>query len=340
MEALAGTLRLRDWRPAGTIALGLCLTVCLLAARQRLIGAWYQNLGYLHLSRALLLPQGVSQELPRAEASFGQALRWQDDSSSARWGLGLAYHQRGEDGAALEEWRTRDDALSRLLVHSDVAVAAEEYTAALNWALLATELQPESSSTHYRLAEAYRGLEQPDTALREYARAKGLNSFAPGDTADMAECYFGEARLYQAQENWDTARWHYEVGVQMRRDARAYAALANIYQYRVGDLLAAASYLRQAIAMEPNQAWWHVALGEVYLSQEKYEQALSELHKALELRAGLAEEPEVLVALGRAYYGLEEFDAAAAAYETALTLDPENETAREGLDDAVGQAVR
>ena len=61
----------------------------------------------------------------------------------------------------------------------------------------------------------------------------------------MASCYFGEARVYEAQEKWPTAVWHYEAGLRIREDARAYAALGGIYQYRMRDLDTAEWLLKQ-----------------------------------------------------------------------------------------------
>ncbi len=335
MEAVQPRSRLLSSRKLGTLFLALIVAIAILALRQTLASSWYQNLGYLHLTRAFLAPESRAEELGSAHASFTQAVSWQESNSSARWGLGQVYHQLGDDGAAMEEWQRTEGALFRLLTASDAAFKAEDYTRGLDQALVALALDPNSSSAHYRVGEAYRALGELDGALSEYQRAKELNAFLPGDTSDMASCYFAEARVYAAQENWDAAVWHYEVGLELRPDAPAYAALGNIYHYRLRDLESAESYLQQAVALEPTQAWWHVGLAEIYLNQESYRDALSELQTALELGGEVTEVASVYVRLGRAHYGLGQLESAFQAYEQALALDPDNASATQGLEEVL-----
>ena len=228
MEAVQRGSRLLSSRKLGTLFLGLILAITILAFRQTLASSWHQNLGYVHLTRAFLATDFNADELSGADVSFAQAVSWQEDNSRARWGLGQVYHQVGDDAAAVEQWRRAEGALSRLLAASDAAFKAEDYTRALDQALLVLAVDPSSSSAHYRLGEAYRALGELDRALTEYQRAKEQNSFLPGDEADLAACYFGEARVYAAEENWDAAVWHYEVGLKVRPDAPAYAALGRI----------------------------------------------------------------------------------------------------------------
>lgn len=315
--------------------LALTLAITILALRPTLASSWYQNLGYLHLSRALLAQEPGAEELASAHLSFTHAVSWQDHNSRARWGLGEVYHQLGDDVAAVKQWQRTEGALPCLLGASDAAFKAEDYSEALDQVLLAVEVEPNSSSAHYRLGQAYRGLGQLDRGLSEYQRAKELNSFLPGDTADLASCYFGEARVYAAQENWDAAVWHYEVGLELRPDAQIHASLSDIYRYRVRDLAGAASHVQQAIALEPTEPWWHVSLAAIYLDQEKYDHALHELQAAILIEDSLTQIPDVQIELGRAYYGLGQYHNAVQAYEQALANDPDNGSAQEGLEQAL-----
>lgn len=273
--------------------------MALVALRETLLSAWYGNLGYLGLSRALLSPSPGDEELLSARASFVEALAWQGDKPSASWGLGRVYYQLGDEDAAVEAWQGSESALSRLLTSSDSAFKRQDYPLALELALLAQRLNPQSSSVRYRLGEAYRATGELDLALEEYERAKEYNAFLPGDETDLASCYFGQARVYEAMTNWEAAIWHYEAGLQIREDAGAYVALGEIYGYRLKDLETAESLMKQAIALEPDEVWRHVSLGELYLAEERYQEAVPE-------------------------------------FERALALDPENEEAQQGLDEALG----
>jgi protein O-GlcNAc transferase len=280
-----------------TIFLGFCLLVALLLLQEPLLSDWYGNRGYLDLSRALLL--GGDEGLLKARASFVEAQAWQRDNPSAAWGLGQAYYHLGDEDAATLTWQKSERSLPLLLSSSDAAFNRQDYPLALDLALLAQRLDPHSSSVAYRLGEAYRATGELERALEEYERAKEYNAFLPGDEADLASCYFGQARVYEARRNWEAAIWHYEAGLEMRPDAGACVSLGEIYQYHLKDLETAESLLKQAIALEPDQAWWHVSLGELYLAQQKYEEAAPE-------------------------------------FQRALALDPENKEAQQGLERAVG----
>jgi len=289
---------LARWRRTTTALLALSLLVAVVALRETLLSAWYGNLGYLGLSRGLL--SGGDEGLLSARASFIQALARQGWNPSASWGLGRVYYHLGDDDAAVEAWQGSERALSRLLSSSDSAFKGQDYPLALELALLAQRLEPQSSSVRYRLGEAYQVTGELDRALEEYERAKEYNAFLPGDERDLASCYFGQARVYEAQSNWEAARWHYEAGLQIGEDAAAYASLGRIYHYQVGDLDTAEALLKQAIALEPGEAWWRISLGELYLAGARYEEALFEL-------------------------------------EQAVALDPDNEEARQGLEQALEQ---
>ena len=202
--------------------------MALVALRETLLSAWYGNLGYLGLSRALLSPSSGDEELLNAQASFAEALARQGDNPSASWGLGRVYYHLRDDDAAVEAWQGSERSLSRLLSSSDSAFKSQDYPLALELALLAQRLDPQSSSVRYRLGEAYRATGELDRALEEYERAKEYNAFLPGDEMDLASCYFGQARVYEAMSNWEAARWHYEAGLRLRADAAGEARLGSI----------------------------------------------------------------------------------------------------------------
>jgi tetratricopeptide (TPR) repeat protein len=209
-----------------TIFLGFCLVVALLLLQEPLLSHWHQNLGYLELSRALLL--GGDGGLLKARASFIEAQTWQGDNPSALWGLGQAYYHLGDEEAAVQAWQKSERSLPLLLSSSDAAFNRQDYPLALDLALLAQRLDPSSSSVAYRLGEAYRATGELDRALEEYERAKEYNAFLPGDEGDLASCYFGQARVYEVLKNWEAAIWHYEAGLRLRADVAAEAGLASI----------------------------------------------------------------------------------------------------------------
>ena len=91
---------------------------------------------------------------------------------------------------------------------------------------------------------------------------------------------------------------------------------------------AAITYLKQSIAIDPQQFAPQLALSVAYSENGNLEEAIGAL---TQMRQRFPKAPEVSFNLGTAYAQQKRFKEAAAAYKEALQLDPQNSVARLSL---------
>ena len=80
-----------------------------------------------------------------------------------------------------------------------------------------------------------------------------------------------------------------------------------------------------------------VEMGKFYFVNMKYDHAITEFNRALELNR---ENPEIYYNLGLAYEGKSDRDSAREMYEKALVINPEYAIAREHLDRILGISTK
>lgn len=111
--------------------------------------------------------------------------------------------------------------------------------------------------------------------------------------------------------------------------------------FRQGNLLAAESALREAVALEPGSAFAHKLLGLTYSAQEKYAQAEPHLRQACEINP---HEENACYYLGRAYYSLNRYPDSEGAFTKALSQPNANRgrvfAGRALTMDAMGQTAK
>jgi Flp pilus assembly protein TadD len=95
-----------------------------------------------------------------------------------------------------------------------------------------------------------------------------------------------------------------------------------------GDYEAAIAELRQALIEEPNSAEAHHQLGLVFGFVGEFDDSLSSLKRAVDLRQ---DNVPVLNDLAKTYAMLGMYEEARAGFEEVLRLDPGNETARQNM---------
>ncbi|TGT61295.1 sulfotransferase family protein [Mesorhizobium sp. M00.F.Ca.ET.170.01.1.1] len=99
----------------------------------------------------------------------------------------------------------------------------------------------------------------------------------------------------------------------------------------------ALQYFVRAVNEEPNNAYYHLSLGEAYTKVSEYSLAIRHMLYALELRPDLV---DTLCALGRAYIDSDKPDLALPLYERALKLSPDHPKVRIGLASALSSLGR
>jgi tetratricopeptide (TPR) repeat protein len=118
------------------------------------------------------------------------------------------------------------------------------------------------------------------------------------------------------------------------RDPQAWHGLGVALKAQTDRLEEAADALRKAVALEPNHAESHCALGEALLRLERPSQAASSFARCVDLAP---EQAASRAWLGFALELLGEREKAIGAYRGSLSLDPRNRYALQGLERLAGR---
>ncbi|TDA67737.1 MAG: hypothetical protein D9V47_09475 [Clostridia bacterium] len=190
--------------------------------------------------------------------------------------------------------------------------------------------------------------EDLDTGLARLQQAVKLVPVTPGYRADLAWAYWRAGEEHnQAYYRWQ-ARQQLEKAVEL--SPLNYSANLQVGELLVAeaDYHAAEAYFRRAVIYGGFVPEPYADLGYLYLSQERYGEALEIMQRGLQM-AGLAEinAPTALekqrvqaarlqmhLGLARAYEALGNWSARRAELVAALEIDPENAVARRELSKA------
>jgi tetratricopeptide (TPR) repeat protein len=152
---------------------------------------------------------------------------------------------------------------------------------------------------------------------------------------DALTNYLALAHAYERLRQWDDAAAAYTAALARQDDAdtRLYLGLVRVQQ---GQLDAAVTEIKQALALNPHDALAHASLGDVYLQQGQLDAAADAYRQAI------GEDDQALYHLGLAavYTRQGKTDAAMAAYQDAIRLDRQNAAAYAGLGDLYSQGGR
>jgi tetratricopeptide (TPR) repeat protein len=192
-----------------------------------------------------------------------------------------------------------------LLAHqsgkSDVAVSMIRQAIAAGFA---------GALAYYNLAEAYRALGQTEEAVVSYQQA------LKADPSD-GYAHFGLADAHYDAGDFDRAVDHYERALALEPDhPEILNNLGNALLQR-GDSAGALARYERAVAVDPDYAGAMANIAEVRADTDK-EAALPLLRRA----AGLAEEAETLVQIGRIFRQLDLPVEAMECFERAIAADP------------------
>ncbi len=266
----------------------------------------------------------AAQPAPRPAADVATAVLLRETAALHRQG----HHREG--AALLTEELKRDPQRPRLHYNLGIFRAAlDEYEAAA--AAFEEELArfPGHAESHRALAAAYSRLGRLEDSVAHF---ESCLASLPDDPA----CAFGLGRSLSVLGLFDQALPHLEHAAELRADAGAYAELAIVHR-RLGDLERAAGAFAQALADDPSHLRTLLGYGQTLTALGRREDgaALLERHQRLAAmqdqldafeRGRKQGQPPLQAYLDVARLHLEREDRAAAAalYEQAMTLDPED----------------
>ncbi len=286
------------------IALGLALLV-LWPLRAGLASVIYNNVGSLHLNRALLGPElgreARIERAARAGQAFQWALAWDPLNGQAYYNLGAVYEQwqaipardaaldraaalapsdvvarfrrgqalaaRGMETRALQEWRAAG--ADEYFIHRGLALAgAGEPVAAVAHYERALILNPESADAYYYLGRVLSALGREAEALA------ALESAAALEPPASPRRYLLWAEVYVARQAWESA-------LEAFGQAATLAPEDPVPHYRMGQLLAdqfqdpaaAIPHWQWALRLDPDYVPPRMALGQAYAEQGACDEA-------------------------------------------------------------------
>lgn len=224
--------------------------------------------------------------LSKAEAAYEAALALEPKDYRALCGLGDAYFEAGRYTAALARYEAA------------LTTDAERVPAQLGVARAKLHLDKAREAR-----EALTALLQKNPKHAKVALWLGRALEKDGDRAGAEKAY----------------RVAIDAGGVSDEAALAYVALAQLLR-QGGQLEEAASLLTQALQKLPDSAPLHRGLGEVALSQGRYEQALGEFNAARKLDPA---DVGVLFSIGVCHRKLNQFEEASRVFSEVAKLDPE-----------------
>jgi tetratricopeptide (TPR) repeat protein len=289
------------------------------------------NAGYIRLNQGLAVSDPAS--LDSSEQTLEQIGRQSPLSPRARRGIGLAYMNREQFAATVEQWIAYDDAVNESMAWAFRAERLGDWATAEQWHRLSVEIDPGNGDHWYRLAQVSGQLGRNIEAADHYLAA--LNSPTHSDIgrstilmrlAEMAKRaeprdwtevhlwydraldqdeFTEEREEFQARMGRAEAldnMGHYNAALEDYRwvaDRLPRNYWANLHTGRLlwqveQDAAAAERYLLQAIERDPTEKWGYRALALVFAQTGQEDQAIE-------------------------------------LYQTILSLDPNDEVARERL---------
>lgn len=212
-------------------------------------------------------------------------------------------------------WMVQTNLGHALVEREDYDAAQERYERAL-------ELAPHLPEPHWNVGIGLAVRGDADGALRRFNEALRLDPNFP-------QAYFSRGNVYRERGQLDEAIKQYEQAVALKPDyAEAYLNLGIIAeaQDRPDDAI---RYYELAVRNKLDYAIGHNNLANVLRTRGRPQEALIHYSQVLRLQPWRA---DVHANMGATFLQLRQFDNAIAAFRTALSIDPNLDPARRGLE--------
>ena len=311
------------WRQAGIYRDQLTFFDHVVALNPTAVGA------HLNLAQALI----DAGRLEEAAAAGRTAVAQDPDAYDPRINLAVALAELGRlDEAETHLRRAVAIAPSKSSPHANLGVLLSrqgELEASERHLRRALELAPRDRDVLRNLAKLLTITEQLEDALALYDR---LVEQGAGDAAThtaRGDLLIGLGRRGDALAAWQQAL---ATAPPPNAALKLHLAMGPAEWARSGNAEAAARHYERALAIQPRHVSALSSLASLRIAQERYEDALALLGRALE-QAGEATAEAAPLHAGRGYalYRLGQTNAAIGSLERALALDPTQRQAREHL---------
>ncbi len=301
------------------------------------------------------------EQYPEAIAAYRRTLLLDPTNAQAYHNLAFVYARNGDYERAVDQYqqaieRHEDEGAKAIALNGlgDVYVALDQYLDAINayeraiaidpeqaqsWNSIgdvhrlsgdseaaieafrqAVRIDPEHSAAWNSLGDLYADLERDDEAIEAYLRVIELEP-------DSAWPYNNLGFIYAKRNEYEKARTLYKQAIDRHEDDQGKAIswnnLGDVFVKLQQDKDAIEAY-QWATALDPDYAWPHHNLGQVYERQGDYELAIGLYQQAIGRHEEDKNQAESWRALGRVYRQLERHGEATDAYQKVIELDPED----------------
>ncbi len=188
----------------------------------------------------------------------------------------------------------------------------------------AVKLGNAGAAGHICLGHIDDGTGHPDRAIAEFQLALGLEPTSEAAAIGLAHAYEHQGKITEAEKS-------YQQAIQAHPNSRySYNAFGTFYRSR-NQYDQALQMYDKVIQIAPEWYGTYVNVGAIYNDMGQFGKSIDPLKKSIAIRPSYAG----YVNLGAAYYGLKNFADAAAAFEQATKLDPQQYVTWGNLGDAL-----
>jgi tetratricopeptide (TPR) repeat protein len=201
------------------------------------------------------------------------------------------------------------------------------------WSVAALRVEDQSDA-HCYLGQAALAEADATGAIAADLAAWDLNRFLTEES--RLQCAFDLARAYYATQDWSSGDAWFEQHTQLAHNRRptdeTYQALAELARLNLagGRPEGAESLLNSAVEAMPDNVWVYTAFLDTYLGHEFYQAAAAVCET---MPTEMQETLPTLTRCGSAFYGVQDWQKAAAMYEGFLAQRPDDPWAHYWLAD-------
>jgi tetratricopeptide (TPR) repeat protein/glycosyltransferase involved in cell wall biosynthesis len=247
-----------------------------------------------------------ANQLIQAEQSYHQVLVEQPDNPEALYGLGILAQQNGDLQLAEEFLKTavklQPDYVKAWFSLANLHLAQEQFSSAVIAYRQALAIRPDALPIYNNLGYALQQQGLLDEAINYYEKALELKPDFIEAEANLGNTLYAQGKL-DSDQKLHYAQLNNKLGV-----ARKTA----------GDLQTAATYYKQAIALQPDFVEAHYNLGVVLQEQGELEEAIACCQLVLKLNPS---HEQVYKFLEKIYQGENKTEVLGAMYRQALSLN-------------------
>jgi len=190
----------------------------------------------------------------------------------------------------------------------------KEHEAALQFFRRSIQLDPNFTYSHTLSGHEYASNEDYDKAIACFRKA--IHS-------DERHYYawYGLGAIYYRQEKYDLAEYHFRRALSINTQSSVLHCNLGMLQHANNKPFEALATLERAFQLEPSNPQARFQRAKIWISMERYEDALSELER---VRDNVPRESSVQYIMGNVCKKLGRTEQAMRCYMTALDLDPKD----------------